>query len=243
MDVKAGSGAFMPTYEGSKELAQSIVAVANGAGCRTTALISNMEEVLASSAGNAVEVREAVQYLTGEYRNPRLHEVTMALCAEMLMLGKLADSVDEAKEKLQNVLDSGKAAEIFGKMVTALGGPSDFVENYDNYLEKADIVRPIYAQKVGIVTSMNTREIGLAVVSMGGGRRKPTDSIDYAVGFTEVIALGEEVNAERPLAVVHVRNEAQFEEAEKSLRDAITVENSKVKSNPMVFEKIRLEDI
>jgi thymidine phosphorylase len=167
----------------------------------------------------------------------------MALCAEMLMLGKLADSVDEAKEKLQNVLDSGKAAEIFGKMVTALGGPSDFVENYDNYLEKADIVRPIYAQKVGIVTSMNTREIGLAVVSMGGGRRKPTDSIDYAVGFTEVIALGEEVNAERPLAVVHVRNEAQFEEAEKSLRDAITVENSKVKSNPMVFEKIRLEDI
>ena len=243
MDVKAGSGAFMPTYEGSKELAQSIVAVANGAGCKTTALITNMEEVLASSAGNAVEVREAVQYLTGEYRNPRLHEVTMSLCAEMLMLGKLASSVDEAKEKLQNVLDSGKAADVFGSMVSALGGPNDFVENYDNYLEKADIVRPIYAQKGGVITSMNTREIGLAVVTMGGGRRKPTDTIDYAVGFTDVIALGEEVNSERPLAVVHVRNEVQFEEAQKALRKAICIGNGKVKSSPMVFEKIRLEDI
>jgi thymidine phosphorylase len=243
MDVKAGSGAFMPTYEGSKELAQSIVAVANGAGCKTTALITNMEEVLASSAGNAVEVREAVQYLTGEYRNPRLHEVTMALCAEMLLLGKLASSVEEAHGKLQEVLDSGKAAKVFEKMVSALGGPVDFIENYDNYLEKADIIRPIYAEKEGIVVSMNTREIGLAVVNMGGGRRRPTDTIDYAVGFTDVIALGEEVNSERPLAVAHVRNETQFEETQKVLREAITIGNTKAKSNPMVFEKICLGDM
>lgn len=243
MDVKAGSGAFMPTYEGSKELAQSIVAVANGAGCKTTALITNMEEVLASSAGNAVEVREAVQYLTGEYRNPRLHEVTMALCAEMLLLGKLASSVEEAHGKLQEVLDSGKAAKVFEKMVSALGGPVDFIENYDNYLEKADIIRPIYAEKEGIVVSMNTREIGLAVVNMGGGRRRPTDTIDYAVGFTDVIALGEEVNSERPLAIAHVRNETQFEETQKVLREAITIGNTKAKSNPMVFEKICLGDM
>jgi thymidine phosphorylase len=243
MDVKAGSGAFMPTYESSKELAQSIVAVANGAGCRTTALLTNMDQVLASSAGNAVEVREAVQYLTGEYRNPRLHEVTMALCAEMLVLGELADSNEEALEKLQEVLDNGKAATIFANMVSALGGPEDFVENYDKYLDKADIIRPVYAQKKGRVISMDTRAIGMAVVAMGGGRRKPTDSIDYAVGLTDFIALGDHADNNTPLAVVHVRNEAQFKEAEKALRDAIEIGDGEAESKPMVFEKIRLKDI
>ncbi len=243
MDVKAGSGAFMPTYEGSQELAKSIVAVANGAGCTTTALITNMDQVLASSAGNAVEVREAVQYLTGEYRNPRLHEVTMALCAEMLMLGKLATSIQDAEEKLQSVLDNGKAADIFADMVTALGGPSDFMENCDDYLDKADIIRPVYAEKEGVVLSMDTRAIGLAVVSMGGGRRKPTDSIDYAVGFSDFSALGDKVDENRPLALVHVRNETQFEEAKNALREAIVVGEGISETKPMVFEKIYLEDV
>ena len=242
MDVKAGSGAFMPTFELSEELAKSIVAVANGAGCKTTALLTNMDQVLASSAGNAVEVREAVEYLTGSYRNPRLHEVTMALCAEMLILGGLAKNDEAARSKLQQSLDSGKAAEIFGKMVTALGGPADFVENYDNYLEKAPIIRPIYAENSGIVTSMDTREIGMAVVAMGGGRRKPSDTIDYAVGFTDFTALGERTDTDKPLAVAHVRTEAQFEEAQKALRSAIKLGSEKPKEEPMVFRKIRLED-
>jgi thymidine phosphorylase len=223
MDVKAGSGAFMPDYEGSKALAQSIVAVANGAGCRTTALITNMDQVLASSAGNAVEVREAVEYLNGSYRNPRLHEVTMALCTEMLLLSRLASSETEAREKLQKVLDNGKAAEVFAKMVTALGGPADFMQKYDDYLEKAEIIRPVYASTEGVVTSMDTRQIGLAVVAMGGGRRKPTDSIDYAVGFSDFIALGERADRNRPLAMVHVRTDAQYEEAKERLLTAIRI--------------------
>jgi len=242
MDVKAGSGAFMPTYELSEELAKSIVAVANGAGCKTTALITNMDQVLASTAGNAVEVREAVEYLTGEYRNPRLHEVTMALCAEMLMLGGLAQSEEEARTALQTQLDNGKAAEIFGEMVGALGGPTDFVEKYDNYLEKAEIVRPIYSEREGIVTAMDTREIGMAVVAMGGGRRKPTDKIDYAVGFSDFIALGERADTEKPLALVHVRSEAQFKEAQNALRTAIQIGDEMPKEEPMVYRKIRLED-
>ena len=243
MDVKAGSGAFMPTYDGSKELARSIVSVANGAGCKTTALITNMDEVLASSAGNAVEVREAVQYLTGEYRNPRLHTVTMDLCSEMLVLAKLALSIEDAKVKLQTVLDNGKAAEVFSKMVTALGGPSDFVENYDMYLVKANIIRPVYAEQTGIVQSMDTRAIGMAVVAMGGGRRKPTDDIDYAVGFSEFVSIGEELNLTRAIAMVHVQNEEQFEEAQKELRAAIVIGNNVQKTKEMLFEKIRLEDV
>ena len=243
MDVKAGSGAFMTTYKGSEELAKSIVAVANGAGCQTTALLTNMDEVLASSAGNAVEVREAVEYLNGTYRNPRLHDVNMDLCAEMLMLGKLATSIDDAKEKLQSVLDSGKAAKVFADMVTALGGPSDFMEKYDDYLDKAEIIRPVYAETSGIVQSMDTRAIGLAVVAMGGGRRKPSDSIDYAVGFSKFIAVNDLVNEKIPLAMVHVRNESQFEEAQKALRTAIVIGAEKAKTKPILFEKIRLEDV
>jgi thymidine phosphorylase len=243
MDVKAGSGAFMPTYAESEELAKSIVHVANGAGCKTTALLTNMDQVLASTAGNAVEVREAVQYLTGEYVNPRLHEINMELCAEMLLLGGLAADIEEGRGKLQAVLDNGRAAEVFGEMVTALGGPADFVENYDNYLEKAEIVRPVYAPASGIVQSMDTRALGMAVVSMGGGRRRASDTIDYAVGLSDMISLSDEANADKPLAMVHVRSDAQFAEAEKSIQQAVITGEGKPEEKPQVYRRVRLEDV
>ncbi|EGR0198217.1 TPA: thymidine phosphorylase [Vibrio alginolyticus] len=242
MDVKVGSGAFMPTYEASEELAKSIVAVANGAGTKTTAILTDMNQVLASSAGNAVEVREAVRFLTGEYRNPRLLEVTMASCAEMLVLGKLAENTEDARAKLMEVLDNGKAAECFGKMVAGLGGPADFVENYDNYLEKAAIIKPVYATETGIVSAMDTRAIGMAVVAMGGGRRVATDEIDYAVGFDEFIRLGEVADSDKPLAVIHARTEEQWEEAAKALRSAIKV-GGEYTPTPEVYRQIRAEDI
>ncbi|MDW2274687.1 MULTISPECIES: thymidine phosphorylase [unclassified Vibrio] len=242
MDVKVGSGAFMPTYEASEELAKSIVAVANGAGTKTTAILTDMNQVLASSAGNAVEVREAVRFLKGEYRNPRLLEVTMASCAEMLVLGKLAENTEDARVKLMEVLDNGKAAECFGKMVAGLGGPADFVENYDNYLEKAAIIKPVYATETGIVSAMDTRAIGMAVVAMGGGRRVATDEIDYAVGFDEFIRLGEVADSDKPLAVIHARTEEQWEEAAKALRSAIKV-GGEYTPTPEVYRQIRAEDI
>ncbi|EOY2074722.1 thymidine phosphorylase [Vibrio alginolyticus] len=242
MDVKVGSGAFMPTYEASEELAKSIVAVANGAGTKTTAILTDMNQVLASSAGNSVEVREAVRFLTGEYRNPRLLEVTMASCAEMLVLGKLAENTEDARAKLMEVLDNGKAAECFGKMVAGLGGPADFVENYDNYLEKAEIIKPVYATETGIVSAMDTRAIGMAVVAMGGGRRVATDEIDYAVGFDEFIRLGEVADSDKPLAVIHARTEEQWEEAAKALRSAIKV-GGEYTPTPEVYRQIRAEDI
>nr|WP_321274942.1 thymidine phosphorylase [uncultured Vibrio sp.] len=242
MDVKVGSGAFMPTYEASEELAKSIVAVANGAGTKTTAILTDMNQVLASSAGNAVEVREAVRFLTGEYRNPRLLEVTMASCAEMLVLGKLAENTQDARAKLMEVLDNGKAAECFGKMVVGLGGPADFVENYDNYLEKAQIIKPVYATETGIISAMDTRAIGMAVVAMGGGRRVATDEIDYAVGFDNFIRLGEVADSDKPLAVIHARTEEQWEEAAKALRSAIKV-GGEYTPTPEVYRQIRAEDI
>lgn len=243
MDVKAGSGAFMPTYESSEDLAKSIVGVANGAGCNTTALLTNMNQVLASSAGNAIEVREAVQFLTGEYVNPRLHEVTMALSSEMLVLSGLAKDDAEATVKLQTVLDNGKAAEVFGKMVTALGGPADFVENYDKYLEKPEIIRPVYAQQSGFVQSMDTRSLGMAVVNMGGGRMKSTDSIDYAVGLNQFVSIGDQIDSNKPLAMIHARTETQFTEAERAIQRAIICGTDKPESEIQVYRRIRLQDL
>ncbi|SDI95551.1 thymidine phosphorylase [Ferrimonas sediminum] len=238
MDVKVGSGAFMPTYEASKELAKSIVEVSNGAGVATSALLTDMNQTLASSAGNAVEVREAVRYLTGEYRNPRLHEVTMALSAELLVQGKLATDTTDARAKLQQALDSGKAAEIFGKMVAGLGGPTDFMTKMDTYLPQAQIIRPVYAEHSGIVTAMDARAMGLAVVGLGGGRRLPTDGIDYAVGLSNIISLGQTLDSSTPIAMVHAQDDAQFQEAEAALRQSVTLGEA-FEATPDVYETIR----
>ena len=243
MDVKVGSGAFMPTFEASEELAKSIVAVANGAGCRTSALLTDMNQVLASSAGNAVEVREAVRYLTGEYRNPRIHEVTMALCAEMLISAGLASDERDARTKLQAVLDNGKAAEIFGRMVTGLGGPADFMERYDAYLPKAAIVRPVYAANSGFVTDMDTRELGLAVVAMGGGRRAAGDKLDYAVGLTDFIRLGQSVDADKPIAMIHAQTEEQYAQAASMVQAAVRIGGERPEALPEVYRRITLADL
>ncbi|EIW8234490.1 thymidine phosphorylase [Escherichia coli] len=236
--LKVGSGAFMPTYELSEALAEAIVGVANGAGVRTTALLTDMNQVLASSAGNAVEVREAVQFLTGEYRNPRLFDVTMALCVEMLISGKLAKNDAEARAKLQAVLDNGKAAEVFGRMVAAQKGPTDFVENYAKYLPTAMLTKAVYADTEGFVSEMDTRALGMAVVAMGGGRRQASDTIDYSVGFTDMARLGDQVDGQRPLAVIHAKDENSWQEAAKAVKAAIKLADKAPESTPTVYRRI-----
>ncbi|WP_445495096.1 thymidine phosphorylase [Photorhabdus sp. SF281] len=238
MDVKVGSGAFMPTYKASEQLAESIVSAANGAGCKTTALLTDMNQVLASSAGNALEVREAVRFLTGEYRNPRLFEVTMALCVEMLVSGNLATDREDARNKLQSVLNNGKAAEIFGRMVAAQKGPVDFVERYDRYLPTAVFSQPVLAGQHGFITDMDTRALGMSVVSLGGGRRKAADLIDYSVGLSNIVALGSEVNADTPLAIIHANNENEWQEAAEAVRKAIVLGVEAKPATPMVYRQI-----
>lgn len=235
MDVKVGSGAFMPSYQESVELARSITEVANGAGTKTTALLTDMNQLLASSAGNAIEVKEAVDFLTGHYRNPRLYEVTMGLSAELLQLGGLANSDDDARAKLNDVLDNGRAVEIFAKMISALGGPTDFIEKTELYLPKAKIIRPIYAPKSGFVTEMDTRALGLAVVSLGGGRHKPEDRLDYSVGLSQVCTLGEQLTQESPLAMVHAQSESAFEQVKEAVENAIIIDSKCADKRPDIY--------
>ncbi|MES2317378.1 MAG: thymidine phosphorylase [Pseudomonadota bacterium] len=239
MDVKVGTGAFMPTFDKSVELAESIVAVGNGAGTRTSALLTEMNESLGPVAGNALEVRLAMDYLTGRSRPARLHEVTMALCAEMLVLGKLAANETEARAKLQAGLDSGEAAERFSRMVAALGGPADLVERPDAYLEKAPIIVPAPALQAGYAMTTDCRGLGLAVVSLGGGRRRPEDAIDFAVGLTGLVELGDEIAVGQPLAMVHARTQAAADQAVREVQAGYRIGAIKPVANPIIYRTIR----
>jgi thymidine phosphorylase len=243
MDVKVGSGAFMPSMAESQALAQSIVSVANGAGTRTSALLTDMNQVLASSAGNALEVAEAVRFLTGEQRNPRLFDVTMALCSELLQLGGLAQNDTDARRQLQQVLDNGQAAERFGRMVTALGGPSDFIEHYQDHLPQAPVCKPVYAETTGIVQTIDTRQLGLAVVALGGGRRKPGDMLDYSVGLSELCTLGQLLQPQQPLALLHARNENEWQQAAAMVRQAVQLGDAERECPPEIYGCIRDTDM
>ncbi|WP_029077070.1 thymidine phosphorylase [Kaistia adipata] len=237
LDVKTGSGAFMATRAEARALAESLVQVANGAGVATTALITDMDEPLATAAGNAVEVRNAVDYLTGAARDSRLHEVTVALAAEMLVTAGRAADAAEGRARAEAALASGQAAEIFGRMVAGLGGPTDFVERVGDYLPRAAIVRDVLAEGEGHVSAIDTRAVGVAVIELGGGRRVASDTIDLSVGFTDLAGHGARLDAKTPLGRVHAKTEADADRAASLLRAAYRL-GEKPAPRPAVHERI-----
>ena len=253
MDVKFGTGAFMRTAEDGRALAESIVAVANGAGCRTTALLTDMNQVLGTTAGNAVEVREAIAYLTGDRqvagsaggpaggpdaREARQHEVTMALCAELLVTGGLFATTADARLACERALASGAAAERFARMVAALGGPADLLEHPDAYLPLPEVTLPVHPSRAGFVVAEDARSIGVAIVGMGGGRVRADQPIDHAVGFTHVAPVGAAVGPNRPLCLVHARTLDQAEAAAAEVRAATTIGDEPPPPAPVVLERI-----
>ncbi len=220
LDVKTGSGAFMPTLEKSRALAQSLVSVANGAGLKTGALITDMNEPLASAAGNGLEVRNAVDFLTGRHQDTRLRSVTVALCAAVAEMTGVAPNLAAGQSMVETALDSGRATERFAIMVAELGGPSDFVDNLDRHLAPANIVRDVFAAGDGVVNAIDTRGVGMAVVALGGGRTMPSDSIDHTVGFDRLAGLGAVLDARTPIARIHAHDSASAADAEQRLQAA-----------------------
>ena len=235
MDVKFGSGAFMAERAAAEELARALVEVAGGAGLPTVALLTDMDEVLGATAGNALEVREAIDYLTGE-REPRLHEATRALAASLLVQGGLAEDEDAAGAAVDRALDSGAAAERFAAMVAALGGPADFVEAPD--LPRASVTKAAAPERPGIVTAMDCRAVGLVVTGLGGNRRREDDVIDPAVGLTDIAPVGAAVGPDRPLAMVHARDRAAADEAVAALQAAVAVGEGMVPDRPVIAGRI-----
>jgi thymidine phosphorylase len=238
MDVKFGSGAFMAAREDADELARALVEVAGGAGLPTVALLTDMDQVLGTSAGNAVEVLESVEYLAGAARDPRLHDVTLALAASLLVQGGLFADEDAARAAAQGSLDSGAAAERFARMVAELGGPADFVERPAEHLAAAPLVRAVAPARAGVITGVDCRAVGLVVTGLGGNRAKESDVIDPAVGLTEIAPVGAEVGPDRPLAIVHARDEGGFEAAERALRAAVRVGDEAPAARPAVAGRI-----
>jgi thymidine phosphorylase len=238
MDVKVGSGAFMTDVEQARALAQSLVDVANGAGLPTTAILTDMDQPLASAAGNAVEVWYAVDYLSGRRRQPRFHEVTVALAAEMLVLGGLASDVREAERRVDKAIASGHAAEIFAGMVAALGGPSDLLEHPGRHLPRAPVQRAVHPERGGYVEAIATRDLGLAVVALGGGRTRPDGAIDASVGLVDLAGVGERVDSMIPLAIVHAATESAADEAAAAVRRAYRVAAAPFACGPVILERL-----
>jgi thymidine phosphorylase len=234
MDVKWGGGAFMADLDRARELARALVEVAGANGLPTVALLTRMDQVLGRTAGNALEVRESIDALVDPASaDPRLLDVTLALARRLLALGGL-DADPEA------ALRSGAAAERFGAMAAALGGPADLLERPGDHLPAAPVVRPVPPERPGHVTAHATRELGLAVMALGGGRRTEADAIDPAVGLAGVAPLGGEVGPDVPLAVVHARDEAGWAEAARAVRAAVTV--SAEPAGPQALQPVVTEE-
>jgi thymidine phosphorylase len=234
MDVKVGSGAFLPDRDSARELAQAIVDVAQGNGLPTSALLTDMDRVLGRTAGNAVEVRESIDHLTGAKSDARLREITLALSTELLRLGGI-DDADPAR-----ALDDGSAAEHFARMVTALGGPSDLLERPDDHLHAAPITVEAFPGEAGTLTAIDVRAVGVAIIGLGGGRARETDEIDHAVGLTDIAAPGERVGpGERPLARVHAADEDTAQRAVAALRAACAIGDREPAIPEPVLEVLR----
>ena len=239
MDVKTGSGAFMEKREDAVTLAKSLVSVANGAGLKTTALITDMDQPLASCAGNAVEVFHAVEFLKTRVHNHRVEAITLALGAELLLSAGISTSLAEGETKLRQVLASGQAAEHFARMVALLGGPRDFMERPTNYLRAAPLIKPVFADADGVVSKIATRDLGLAVIELGGGRRRADDKIDHSVGLSNLLGQNFIADMNSPLCMVHARDEASFERAKKIIQVAYSV-GDHAQENLPVLERITI---
>jgi thymidine phosphorylase len=236
LDVKCGSGAFMKTQEAAKSLAQALVSTANGAGCPTMALITDMNEPLAPALGNALEVGVCMEVLSGNpAAAPRLHELTVTLCVQLLAMQ--GAHPQDARDQVQIALNSGAALERFGHMIAALGGPPDMAHDWRTHLPKAPVVGEVTAPKAGYVSAIDGEALGMVVVGLGGGRRVETDRVNPAVGLSEMVGLGAHVQRGDPLCVLHAADEDSAMAAAVAVQSAISIGEAATRG-PLVLEGI-----
>ncbi|XQW83403.1 thymidine phosphorylase [Thalassotalea piscium] len=238
MDVKVGNGAMMTSMDDASALAQSIVNVANGAGVNTQAIITDMNQVLGTTAGNALEIYETVKYLIGKQREPRLHAVVVSLATAMLISAKIATDKADAMIKINHALDSGEAAELFSTMIHTLGGPIDLLENPWNAMQKANYIIDVKAPISGYIASMQTRDIGMAIVAMKGGRLANGQAIDHSVGFDRILPVGTLVNRGDIVARVHASSESDAQLAGQTYLSSLTITESEPEVTPVIYQTI-----
>jgi thymidine phosphorylase len=238
LDVKCGSGAFMKSLDEARALARALVSAAQGAGCMTTALVTDMSQPLATAAGNALEVCEVMETLTGTSVNAALWDVTCALGGEALALGGIAADREDGAGRIAQALEGGQAAEIFGRMVAAQGGPADFVERWPDRLPAAPVQREVSCPRAGFVVAIDAEALGQAVVRLGGGRLREGDRINPSVGLSDLAGIGEDVSRDLPLALVHAATEAEAEAAAAAVQAAYTIAEAAPAEPPLILDRI-----
>ncbi|PST26836.1 thymidine phosphorylase [Mesorhizobium plurifarium] len=238
LDVKLGNGSFMTDPAETEVLARSLVEVANGAGVRTSAVITDMNEPLADAAGNALEIESCLAYLRGEKAGTRLDQVVMALAAEMLVVAGIAAHEAEAEAMARRALGGGEAMERFGLMVHRLGGPADFVDRPGAHIAKAPAVLAVPADRDGYLASCETRELGVAVIELGGGRIRPDDRIDHRVGLTGLKPLGTKVEKGEPIAFVHAADRSRAEAIAKRVATLYAISDEEPARRPVIVSKL-----
>ena len=237
LDVKTGSGAFMKSREEARALATALCATANAAGCKTRAVISDMSQPLAPAIGNALEIEEAMKVLVGEATGPLL-ELSARLGGMALADSGLVKTDAEGETAIRAAIADGRAAERFSGMVVAMGGPVDFDENWRRFLPEANVITEATAGTAGYVTAIDGQALGLASVSLGGGRKVESDTIDPAVGFSRIVTLGTKVEPGSPLASVHAAREDGAAQAAEAIRAAITIGPEPVETPALIRETL-----
>jgi thymidine phosphorylase len=237
LDVKVGSGAFMKDLGQAQALATALTKTANASGCRTTAIISDMSQPLVPSLGNALEVAEVMRVLTGQTKGP-IVSVCAALGGVLLANAGLAGDVQTGADAIAKAIRSGRAAERFGMMVAAMGGPVKFVEDSSRFLPEATIIGEVPASEEGYITAIDGEALGLAVVALGGGRTVETDKINTAVGLSDVVRLGTKISKGDPLAVIHAVRTDDAERAAHAVRKAITLSTRPSRLPELIIERV-----
>jgi thymidine phosphorylase len=238
LDVKVGSGSFNSTLEIARDLSHSLVQVAQGAGLQCEAILTDMNQVLGKSAGHTLEMLECIKFLINKEKDPRLEKITYELTASILMMSQKL-SKEEAIEKINTVVSNGLAAEKFEKMVNALGGPSDILSSYDKYLQNNSFKKEIFSKKNGWVKDIKTRDLGLILIELGGGRKQITDKINYNVGYDNVINVGNKINATQSLLTIYTDSKNDYENVREKIEECFVISDTQVNELPETYEVIR----
>ncbi len=237
IDVKCGNGAFMQDLEDARTLTKSLVAVSNESGCKTSAIITDMNQPLSLSIGNSLEVLAAIDILKGDSNDYRLIDVSKSLCVSILSSAKICENKKDAERLISSVLSSGKAAEKFSQMVSLLGGSSGFFENPKKYISKPKIKRDIISKNAGYIKKIDTKKLGNILITLGGGRQRVEDKIDYSVGIKLFIELGDYVEKNQPIAALYTADQNSFDIAEREIYHSIEiVKNYKENSRKLIIE-------
>ncbi len=237
LDVKVGNGSFNSTVDIARDLSHSLVGVAKGAGLQCEAIITDMNQVLGKSAGHILEISECINFLKNQEKESRLEKITYELIASILMMSQKL-SKKAALEKINIVMSNGEAAEKFEKMVQALGGPSDILSSHEKHLKSNAIKKDIFPTKSGWVEKIKTRDLGLILIELGGGRKQTTDKINFNVGYNNILRVGDKVNPKLPLLSVYTKSEDDYEIVRKKIQDCFIITDSEVSELPYTYEVI-----